>query len=493
MMKFTLNIKDEVTPVKVTTEEFERCEVLLTVEIEPQQERDLLQKAAKRIARQMKIPGFRPGKAPYNVVVRRFGLEAVQQEALEKSADKMIQKALEDANVTPYAQIELDEIAWDPLTIKIKVPTPPIVELENYQEIRLEATAVEVTEEDIEQALERMQEETAMWAPVEHPAEIGHLVSMAVVEKEGDEILAEHESIEHELTPAEAHEGHNHPDLTTPLLGLSAGDEKTFTITYPDDFDSDRYAGKDITFEVEILSIKEKEVDPLDDELAKSVSDFETLEELKADIEKTIRDQREKQNNLDLGNKVLDQIIEEGRIEWPLALEEARVDQEIKRYERQMETYGLSMENYLQVQNKTNEEFLEETRAEIIKRLKRGLVLSKVAELEQLDVSESEILAQAKLISDLSGKGDQLWRDILASETQQNIIANDLLFEKALQQLAASAKGENSRVEPASELNETANADDEASETEDDAPDTNIDQDQSEAEPAEAPAIVKAE
>jgi trigger factor len=316
---------------------------------------------------------------------------------------------------------------------------------------------------------------------------------MAVVEKEGDEILAEHESIEHELTPAEAHEGHNHPDLTTPLLGLSAGDEKTFTITYPDDFDSDRYAGKDITFEVEILSIKEKEVDPLDDELAKSVSDFETLEELKADIEKTIRDQREKQNNLDLGNKVLDQIIEEGRIEWPLALEEARVDQEIKRYERQMETYGLSMENYLQVQNKTNEEFLEETRAEIIKRLKRGLVLSKVAELEQLDVSESEILAQAKLISDLSGKGDQLWRDILASETQQNIIANDLLFEKALQQLAASAKGENSRVEPASELNETANADDEASETEDDAPDTNIDQDQSEAEPAEAPAIVKAE
>ena len=100
------------------------------------------------------------------------------------------------------------------------------------------------------------------------------------------------------LPPPEDHEGHNHPDLTTPLLGLSAGDEKTFTLTYPEEFGDDRYAGKDITFEIEVLSLKEKEVDPLDDEFAQSISDFETFEELKADIEKKLRTQRQDQLGL---------------------------------------------------------------------------------------------------------------------------------------------------------------------------------------------------
>ena len=222
-------------PVKVTTEELEQCEVLLTVEIEPKKEKDMLNKAAKRIAREVRIPGFRPGKAPFNVVVRRFGLEAVQQEALEQSVDKMLEKALEDVNVEPYAQIQLDSIEWDPLTIKVKVPTKPVVELSNYRDIRLDAVDVEVTEEDVQQTLENLQEQTATWNPVERAAKLGDLVSMSVVEKDGDEILAEHESVEHELEDPAEHEGHDHPDLTTPLLGLEAGDEKTFSLAYPEE------------------------------------------------------------------------------------------------------------------------------------------------------------------------------------------------------------------------------------------------------------------
>jgi len=443
--------------VKVTTEELERCEVLLTVELEPKKEQDMLQKAAKRIAREVRIPGFRPGKAPYNVVVRRFGLEAIQQEALEQSVDKMLQDALEDVNVEPYAQIKLESIDWDPLTIKIKVPTKPAVELGNYRDIRLEVEEVEVTEDDIQETLKNLQEQTATWNPVERPAQIGDLISMAVIEKDGDEILAEHESVEQELEPPEEHEGHNHPDLTTPLLGLEAGDEKTFTLTYPEEFNDSRYAGKDITFEVEILSVKEKEVEPLDDEFAKSVSDFDTLDELKADIEERIKEQRQHQKDLELGEKALEQIIAESRIEWAEAYEDERVEQEVERYERQLQSYGLNLDNFLSVRKQTREEYLEETRQNVVTQMKRGLVLNRIAELEDLEVSEGEILNQAKLIADMSGRGEQVWRNILASANQQSLIANDLLVDKALHFLAAIAKGED--PQPEAEIAATEEAD----------------------------------
>ena len=490
--------------MKVTTETLERCEVLLTVEVEPKKEQRMLQSAAKRIAREVKIPGFRPGKAPYNVVVRRFGLEAIQQEAFEQAADQMIQEALEEAEIVPYARIQLESAEWSPLTVKVKVPTRPQVDLADYRDIRMEPEPVEVTDEDVEQSLTSLQEQTATWAPVDRPTEIGDLISIAVVEKDGDKILAEHESVEHELQPPQEHEGHNHPDLTTPLLGLSAGDEKTFTLDYPEDFGDDRYAGKEIIFDIEVLGVKEKEVDPIDDEFAKSVSDFETLDELRADIRSNTLQQRENQKNIELGNKVLDKIIEESKVEWPLAFEEQNVEQEIQRQERQMTAYGLTMESFLQMQGKTSEAFSQETREEVVNRLQRGLVIGKVAEQEKLEISESEILEQAKLIADVSGRGDQFWRDILASEAQQSMIANDLLINKTVERLAEIAKGEdppigldNGSDEATQQAEADADsavtaADESAEESEPSAAPADEDQDVSEDESAEEPAPTQA-
>ena len=475
--------------MKVTTETLERCQVRVTVEVEPKKEQRMLQNAAKRIAREVKIPGFRPGKAPYNVVIRRFGLEAVQQEAFEHSADKMIQDALEEAEVLPYARIQLESIDWDPLTVQIKVPTQPQVELGDYRNIRLEPEPVEVTDKDLEQALSGLQEQTATWIPVDRAAKTGDLISIAVVEKDGDEVLAEHESVEHELSPPDEHEGHNHPDLTTPLLGLSAGDEKSFELSYPDEFSDARYAGKEITFEVEVLAVKEKEVDPLDDEFAKAVSDFDTLAELRTDVRSNLEQQRETQRDTELGNQVLDQIVEEADIVWPEAFEDESVEQEIERQERQMASYGLTKENFLQMQNKTDEEFVTETREQVVSRLKRSLILGKIAELEAVTVTESDILEQAKLIADLSGRGDQLWREILASDVQQNMIANDLLISKVIERLAAIAKGEDPPIGP-EDADDTAASDEITGDPTDTAEEQTADEGKTEsAAPADAPEL----
>lgn len=428
--------------MKVTTEELERCEVLLTIELEPARVQDLMKKAAQRIAREVKIPGFRPGKAPYNVVVRRFGVEAIQREVLESSVEKIITDALAEVELTPYAQIQLDEVEWEPLLIKVRVPTQPKVELGSYHDIRLEATPVEVTDEDVDQTLKQLQEQSATWTPVERPAAAGDLISMAVTEKDGDEVLAEHESVEYELTlPAETDS--QQPDLTTPLLGLSAGESKTFTLTYPEDFDNQRYAGKEITFTVEVSGVKAKELDALDDEFAQQVGEFDTLEALKEQIRTNLRQQGQNQADADLGVAALEKVIEGAeKVEWPLALEEEQIDHEVEHYEYHLKQAGLTLDGYLKMQNKTKDELREETRDKVADQIKRGLVMGKIAELEKLAVSQVEILQQAKLIADLSGGGDQVWSNILASESRQNLIANDLLSNKVIQRLAAIAKGE---------------------------------------------------
>ncbi len=441
--------------MNITTEELAPCEILMTIEFEPNREQDLLKKAARRISRQARIPGFRPGKAPFNTVVRRFGWEVVQQEVLEHSSERIISQALEKAKIEPYAQIELDNISWKPLLIKVKVPLKPRVKLGNYRAVRLEVEPVEVADEDVEQKLQSLQEQNVTWAPVERPSEIGDLLSMSIEGKEGDEVLFEDESSELELIDPDE-QNDKQPDLTTPLLGLSDGDNKTFTVTYPEDFGSEQLAGKEVTFTVEVSGVKVKELDPLDDEFAQQVSEVDTLEELKEDIRKNIRQQQEQQRDLKLGQKALDQITEEAeKLEWPLVMEEQNIDNELKQYEEQLKESGMTLASYLSMQNKTEAELREETRPKTVDRLKKSLVLSHLVELEKLEINQAEILEQAKIISDLYGQDDQIWRSILASESQQNMIASDLLSNKVIQRLAVIAKGEAPELEePAAETPE---------------------------------------
>jgi trigger factor len=431
--------------VKVTTEELERCEILMTIEAEPAKEQDLLKKAARRIARQVQIPGFRPGKAPYNTIVRRFGLEAVQQEVFEHSGEKIITDALEEAELEPRAPLKFDEVSWNPLTIKVRVPGPPRIELGDYREIRLETKELEVSDEDVDETLKALQERNATWVPVERPAEIGDLITMSVVEKDGDEVLAENEAVEYELTPPAEDEEvvEGQPDFITPLIGLSADESKSFTIDYPEDWTAEKYAGREITFEVAVSSVKEKELDPLDDDFAQSMGDVETLDELKAQIRSNIEQQRQFQYNKELGREVLDQIVENAEtIEWPEALEEYRVDQELERLEEQLAQSGLSLDDYWRTENTTEEEFRHESQGRVAEGLKTGLVLNELVKLEVLEVNNIEILERARAIADLSGAGDQFWQGVLSSQSYQATIANDLLTDKVFERLAAIAKGE---------------------------------------------------
>jgi len=437
----------------------------MIIEAEPAEEQKLLKKAAQRISRQVQIPGFRPGKAPYNTVVRRYGLEAVQQEVLDQSSEKIITDALKDTELEPQAPMSLDEVSWEPLTFRVKVPTQPVVELGEYRDIRLESNPVEVTDVDVNEALVSLQERNATWAPVERAAGWGDLLTFSVVEKDGDEVLNEEESVELELVEPEEDEDEDATqrlDFITPLLGLSAGESKAFTINYPDDYQAERYAGKEISFEVEVSSVKEKELDPLDDDFAQSVGEFETLDALKEQIRSNIEHRRQHEVDHELGHKVLDKIVEDAKVEWPEALETYRVSQEIEGIERQLKQSSLTLDSFLQMQNKSEDEFREETRERVANDLKLGLVLGKLSELEQLGVSQVEILERARAIAELSGAGDQFWQNVLSSSQSRARISSEMLTDKIFQRLAAIARGE--APEPGAEAEAPVDAESEVEE-----------------------------
>ena len=427
--------------LNVTTEPLENCEVLMTVEVDEQQTEKLLKTAAQRISRQIKIPGFRPGKAPYRLLVQRVGEETVREEALEDLSQSIFKQALEQADLEPYAQASLEDVSWEPLVMKVRVPTAPVVELGDYRSLRLEPEVVEVTEEEVGDALEDLRQQYAVWNPVERPAQLGDLVTMAVKEHSGDQLLAENESVEYELKPAE--EGEAGPDLTTPLIGLSAGEEKEFTVTYPQTVDDPRYAGKDITISVNVYAVKEKELYPLDDDFAQTVGDFDTLEEFKEKLRGDIREEKQRQADRKLAEEALKQVIEDAeRVEWPKVLEEEEIDHALEDQDQRLQGEGLSLDTYLSMQKKTREALREEFRPATQERLRRSLVMGKLADLEHLSIAGHEITGQIDRLSLLAGERSQEMREALATPDNIQHVVSDLLAAKVRERLVKIVKGE---------------------------------------------------
>jgi trigger factor len=313
--------------------------------------------------------------------------------------------------------------------------------------MRMEQGSVEVTDEEVDEALHKLQEEQAVWNPVERPAQLGDLMTMAVTERVGDEVLSENDNVEHELnlveTADEEEDGEARPDLTTPLIGLSAGDEKEFTVHFSESVSDPRYAGQDVTFAVRVHGVKEKEVYPLDDEFAQMVGDFDTLDELRAQVAEDIRQNKQRQADQELGEKALEQVIEDAqRIEWPKVLEEEEIDNALKDQDRRLQQRGLSLETYLSMQKTTPEQLREEFRPAIQQRLRRSLVLAELAKQENLNVGGHEVVGQIDRLSTLAGeRGDEL-REALSRPSNLQHLIGDMMTSKVTGRLVQIVKGE---------------------------------------------------
>lgn len=370
--------------MKVETERLENCQVALTIRVDEERTERGLRNAARRISRKVSIPGFRPGKAPYDVVVRHFGKEVLYQEVLDELGNTVYREALEEAGLEPFGQATLSDYETEPLVLKMVVPLAPAVELGDYPQMRLEPEEEIVTEQEIGEALRRIQEQNTTWEPVERPAQWGDL---AIVDVEGTvkgKTVVGNKGREMIL---EADSPYPLPGFSDKLLGMAVNEQREFMLTYPEESANRNLAGQQAHFKVRLQELKEQVVPGIDDDLARTVGDYETLEDLKAELRHNLQAKAEER----FADRALTALVERSQIEFPPLLLEREIDDRLEDFDLNLRKQGLNLDNYLQMRKLTEEEFRKEISPQAEESLKRSFALGKFVELEGLDIESDGV------------------------------------------------------------------------------------------------------
>ncbi len=437
--------------MKITSERLENCQVRLEIEVDEARMEKAMKKVARRISRESVIPGFRPGKAPYSVVVRRVGKEILSRQAFEDMSEAVVKEALEQAGIEPYDQVEVEDLQFEPVRLTLIVPVAPVVELGDYRAIRVEPPDVSLDEAEVEKTLERIQRAQGQWQPVERPAQWDDLVVVDIVGTIGDEVVLKNEERELILT---ADSSYPAPGFQDEIVGVSAGQDAAFDLRYPEDIASERLAGQEVHFEVHIHEVKELELPPLDDELAQTVGDYETLDDLRAEIRTNLQRRMEREAEEKYATEVLTKVVEGATIEFPSVMVEDEIDRIVADQQQRLKQEGLSYSDFLAMNGKTEEEHRRDLRPMAENRVRRYLVLGKIVELEKLKVNEEEIEAAIEARSLLFGEHAAAMREVFSSPAGVQAVASDILGDKAWERLLAIAKGEAPELEEDEEAEE---------------------------------------
>jgi trigger factor len=434
--------------LKITTEALENRQLLLTIEISEKQTEQAKRQVARRISREVNIPGFRKGKAPYSVVVQRFGEETVFQEIADFMADEVYRKALEQEAIEPHAAGMLEDVTPDPLTFTFTVPLRPTVDLGDYRDYRLDPSKVEVSAEALQQALEEIREQNAILTPLERPVALGDVVMMDLVgwTADGGKFLEEDDL--QVLLDVEQYEPA--PGFREAIVGMEEGEERTFTLTLPDDFPEEELQGQEVEFDVNLTAVYERFLPGLDDDLARTVGSFDTFEELEEQIRNQLLEEAQREADSEYASQVLEAILEQTQVEYPPVVLQEAVDDAVENYEQAVKSQlRLSLDDYLRIQGQTLEELREELEPGAATNLKRALMLGEVIRLEEIDVDEEEIDAQIDKISAAWGSQADAIRVSLDTGPGRQELHNRLLGNKAVERLVAIAKGEAPEPTPA--------------------------------------------
>ncbi len=432
--------------MKVETQTQDNRTLNLTVEVDDERVQPALRAAARRIAKQVKIPGFRPGKAPYEMVVRHVGENNIYSEALEDLGQKVYQEALEQESIDAFGPGELADIQLKPMVLKFTVPLRPEIDLGDYRaNLRVAYTPPAISDESLEQALERLRERHAELAPVERPAQMGDVATLDAKgylhagENPSDFLLADKDVA---LLLDEKAEWPM-PGFAAQLVALSAGESKTFDLTFPADYANESLRGEMAHFEVTVKEVKQRTLPEWSDELAKAIdSDHENLESLRAAVRQELVQQAEADTRRQYADEVVKQLVDQASVAYPPVLLEHELDDYLEDLDRRLHEQRLTLDDYLKIEKKTREAFREELRPQAEARLKRTLVLGKVIDLEQLDVSADEISSHIDRVSAPWGERSAEVQAALGTDQGRRMISMDMLTDKAIDRLMAIARGD---------------------------------------------------
>lgn len=361
------------------------------------------QRAARRISKGTKIPGFRPGKAPYNVILNRYGEGAIIQEALDLLLDDDYGKILEEAEIKPSGVGNLESIeSYDPPKLVFMVPLDPEIDLKDYREIRKDYQPEEFDPAQVDEFIENLRRNAATIIPAEHPAEVGNLVYFNLSGEflnpgEDEDASITDKTPQQVIIPAEG-EGSEHewpfPGFAKELLGVSAGETKEIQHSYEKDAEDEDYRGKTAVFTVDVQSVKELELPEVDDDFIKTMGEYDSPEAFRTSIEEHLKKDHQEEYDTQFFNDLLAEIIENSTIVYPPQMLEHEQEHVLNDIKSRLSNQNMDFETYLKLRETDEETFVtEEVQPVAIQRLKRSLVVDALIEAEELKINQ-EMLQQ---------------------------------------------------------------------------------------------------
>lgn len=401
-----------------------------------------VQRAARALAREMRMPGFRKGKAPPSLVVQRLGFATVFEEALRESLPDWYERALLASGVRPVGDPSIKvtttpEAEGEPLSFNFEIGVRPKAKLGEYKGLEVGRAEPEPADEIVERELERVREGFARLEPVERPAASGDI---AVIDFEG---MVDGRAFEGgkgsdymlELGSEQLVEG-----FEEQLVGASAGESRQVKVSFPDDYRAEQLAGREAEFSVDVKEVREKVLPELDDDFAAEASEFDTLEELRDDIRRRLAEVVDERIEQDFRIAAVDAAAENATVEVPDELGLAAATERWERAERQLAARGMSPDAYLQMQGKSRDEVIAESRPDAERELRREAVLAAIADAEEVEASEEEMVEALAHTAEHERTTPEKLLKRLREDGRDAMVREDIRIRKAIDVVAESAK-----------------------------------------------------
>ena len=428
------------TDISTTLTELPESRVRVDAEVGPAEVERRVTQAAKLLARNIRVPGFRAGKAPPPVVIKRVGREAVVDEAVRESLGVWYRAAIDDARIIPVGEpdVDLSELPkeGEPLKFSIEIGVRPKAELGEYKGLEVEKREPGVQDSVIDEELEKLRERAAKLDTVDRQAQRGDFVVMDFAGSVDGVPFAGGEGRDQMI---ELGSGRLVPGFEEQLEGAVGGEDRDVTITFPEDYPATELASQEAQFKVTVREVKAKQLPALDDDLAVEAG-FDTLDELREDIRSRLSENEEQRTEAEFREAALDAAVDAATVEVPDALVEARAREMWDSMLHSLSHQGIDRETYLRLSGTTEEETIEKAKPDADVALRREAVLAAIAEAESLDPSEEEMLEAVTEVSGQERVKPEKLLERLRKNGRLDSLKDDLSQRKAWDLVADSAK-----------------------------------------------------
>jgi trigger factor len=425
--------------METTVTELPDSKVKIDVAVDAGSLQKRLERAAQALAGEMKVPGFRKGKVPPQLVIQRVGREAVLEEALRNSLPEWYERALTESGINPVGdpKLDVDELPaeGEDLRFSIEVGVRPKAELGDYKGLEVGRAELEVPDEAVESELDRLRDGFASLAPVERAAAPGDSLLIDFSGTIGGEPFEGSESKDFLIELGA--EGLL-PEFDAALAGASAGDERRVEVTFPDDHRPEELAGKTASFDVAVKEVREKNLPELDDDFASEASEFDTLDELRDHVRSRISEAFERRAEAEFREAAVEAAAQKARIDLPHELVHARAHEMWERIERQLGARGIDPQAYARMQGKDRHDLINDAEDDAAKALRREAVLEAVADAEGIEPTDEDLLEALG-----PGEGDndpQRLLDRLREAGRDGLLRDEVRMRHAVDVIADSAK-----------------------------------------------------